>query len=212
MTASAKLPLPPEPEELAVRAPADLVAVTRVSLLWRVYDTTGPHGRQWYEFRHFGPVATGRFDHHVPPPGDQARAVLYVGLSVQTCVAEVFQDTRVIDRARRSRWLAGFRLARELRLLDLSGAWPTRAGASQAISSGSRERARAWARAIHAAFPDVDGLWYRSSMDGGRPAIAVNERAEGALAPHPDVHVPLTHPGLALPLARIGRMLGYLLV
>jgi hypothetical protein len=208
----AKLPPPPDPSGLAARAGPDLVAITRVTVLWRLYETTGPHPRQWNEFRHFGPVATGRFDHHVLPPADQPRAVLYAGLSVQTCIAEVFQDTRVIDRARRGLWLAGFRLTRELGLLDLSGAWPTRAGASQAISSGRRDRARAWARTIHSAYPGVEGLWYRSSMDGGRPAVALNERAEAALAPHPEVHVPLAHPGLALPLARIGRTLGYLLV
>jgi hypothetical protein len=208
----AKLPLPPAPSDLAASAQPDVVAITRVSVLWRLYETAGPHARQWNDFRHFGPVATGRFDHHLPPPADQPRAVLYAGLSVQTCVAEVFQDTRVIDRGRRGMWLAGFRLAREVRLLDLSGAWPTRAGASQAINSGPREQARAWARAIHAAYPRIEGLWYLSSMDGGRPAVALNERAERALAPHPEVHVPLTHPGLALPLARMGRTLGYLLV
>jgi hypothetical protein len=183
-----------------------------VTVLWRLYETAGPHPRQWHEFRHFGPVPTGRFDHHLPPPADQSRAVLYAGLTVQTCVAEVFQDTRVIDRSRRGIWVAGFRLVRELHLLDLSAAWPTRAGASQAISAGPRERARAWAQAIHTAYPDVEGLWYRSSMDGGRPAVALNERAETALAPHPEINAPLSHPGLALPLARIGRTLGYLLV
>jgi hypothetical protein len=118
----------------------------------------------------------------------------------------------VIDRRRRDPWLVGFRLAREVKLLDLSGAWPTRAGASQAISSGPRDVAHAWGQAIYDAYLDLDGLWFRSSMDGGRPAVSLNERVEDALLAQPDVHLPLSHPGLELPLARMGRTLGYLLV
>jgi hypothetical protein len=207
-----KFPPPPPPLVLASSTPAEIVALTRVTVLWRLYETSGPHRRQWNQFRHFGPLSTGRFDHYVPPASEQSRAVLYAGLSVRTGVAEVFQHTRVIDPVRRGVWLVGFRLTRELRLLDLSGVWPTRAGASQAISSGRRQQSRAWARAIYAAYPSVEGLWYRSSMDGGRPAVALNERAEKAVAPRPEVHLPLSHPGLAVPLARIGRTLGYLLV
>jgi hypothetical protein len=206
------LPPPPEASELAGRAPAEAVAVTRVTTLWRVYGTAGSHGGPWSGFRHFGPVSTARFDHHLPPPAEQPRAVAYAALAIQTCVAEVFQDTRVIDRRRHAAWLVGFRLAREVRLLDLSGTWPTRAGASQAISSGRRAIAQAWARAIYQAYTDLDGLWYRSAMDGGRPALALNERAEDALRRQPDVHLPLTHAGLEPPLARMGRTLGYLLV
>src|ERR1700737_4620438 len=132
------LPPPSEPAELAARAPAEEVAVTRVTTLWRIYGSAGPHAGPWSGCRHFGRVSTARFDHHEPPPADQPRAVLYAALAVQTCVAEVFQDTRVIDRLRRGAWLVGFRMAREVSLLDLSGTWPTRAGASQAISSGPR--------------------------------------------------------------------------
>jgi RES domain len=208
----AKLPPPPEPSVLAVRTPAEVVAVTRVTGLWRVYRASGPHAARWDRFRHFGPVATSRFDHHLSPPTDQDRGILYAAVAIRTCVAEVFGDTRVIDRRRRDPWIVGFGLAREVSLLDLSGAWPTRAGASQAINSGPRDAAREWARAIYAAYPEVEGLWYRSSMDGGRPAISLNERAEHALLAQPQVHMPLSHPGLELPLARMGRTLGYLLV
>jgi hypothetical protein len=206
------LPLPPGAVALAARTPPEAVAMTRVTTLWRIYGTAGPHAGLWARFRHFGPVSTARFDHHLPPPAEQPRAVLYAALAIQTCVAEVFQDTRVIDRRRRGAWLAGFRLAREVHLLDLSGTWPTRAGASQAISSGPRDSAQAWARSIYEAYPDLEGMWYCSSMDGGRPAVTLNERAEIALLRQPDVNLPLTHAGLELPLARMGRSLGYLLV
>jgi RES domain len=206
------LPPPSEPATLAARTPPEPVALTRVTTLWRIYGTTGPHAGVWARFRHFGPVSTARFDHHLAPPAEQSRAVLYAALAIQTCVAEVFQDTRVIDRRRRGAWLAGFRLAREVHLLDLSGPWPTRAGASQAISSGPRDTVQAWARSIYQAYPEIEGMWYRSAMDGGNPAVVLNERAETALARQPDVHVPLTHAGLELALARMGRTLGYLLV
>ncbi len=208
----AKLPPPPSPAALAARTPPEVVAVTRVTRLWRIYRAAGGHAGRWDQFRHYGPVATARFDHHDEPPEEQPSAVLYAAVAVQTCVAEVFQDTRVIDRRRGGPWLAGFRLAREVALLDLSGTWPTRAGASQAISSGPRDASRAWARVIHQSYPGLDGLWYRSTMDGGRPAVALNERAEEALLAQPDVHLPLSHPGVLLPLARMARTLGYLLV
>jgi RES domain len=206
------LPPPDEPATLAARTPPETVAVTRVTTLWRIYPTAGPHAGLWSRFRHFGPVATARFDHHLAPPSEQPRAVMYAALAIETCVAEVFQDTRVIDRRRRGAWLAGFRLAREVHLLDLSGTWPTRAGASQAISSGPRDAAQAWARSIYEAYPDLEGMWYCSAMDGGRAALVLNERAETALIRQPDIHLPLTHAGLELALARIGRTLGYLLV
>ena len=84
-----------------------------------------------------------------------------------------------------------------------------RAGASQAISSGPRDRARAWAREIFTAYPDVDGLWYRSSMDAGAPAVCLWERSANALPAQPWVHLPLSSAALALPVARACRQLGY---
>jgi len=182
-----------------------------VTVLWRIYFGDGPHSGRWDGFRSYGPLTTARFDHHVPPRREQERAILYVGLAIATCVAEVFQDTRVIDRRRRAPWLVGFRLRRTVRLLDLTGDWPTRAGASQAVSSGRRDRARQWSAAIYDAYPETEGLWYRSSMHGGEPAMALYERARGALRAQPEVHLPLAHPGLEVPLGRMAASLGYLL-
>jgi hypothetical protein len=99
-----------------------------------------------------------------------------------------------------------------LRLLDLTGTWPTRAGASQAISSGPRDRSRAWARAIRSSYDDIDGLWYRSSMDSGKPAICLWEGARDAMPASPWAHLPLDAAGLVIPLARAARSLGYLVV
>ena len=182
--------------------------------LARIHRAGGEHPTRWREFRTVGPIATARFDPH-PLPVDATPAaapgfgVLYAGLSLRTALAEAFQATRVVDRHGGSPWLVVFRATRPLHLLDLAGTWPTRAGASQAISSGPRDRARAWAREIFTAYPDIDGLWYRSSMDGGAPAVCLWEPAAPALPTQPWVHLPLDSAALALPVARACRQLGY---
>jgi RES domain len=103
-------------------------------------------------------------------------------------MAEFFQTRRSINVRHREPWLAGFAVAREMRLLDLTGLWPTRAGASMALSSGPRPRARAWARTIYAAYPDAEGVCYGSSMHANTPCVALFERAEDALPRRPQIH------------------------
>lgn len=211
----AKFPWPPPVERLrAIRREDDVVALAPMTSLARVYRAGGAHPGRWDGFRTVGPVGTARFDPHPPTADDRPAAqpgygVLYAALSLRTCLAEAFQTTRVVDRHTDAPWLAVFAPTRVLRLLDLAGTWPTRAGASQAIASGPRDRARAWARQVFAAYPDVDGLWYRSSMDGGRPAVCLWERAGDALPAAPAAHLPLDAPALALPVARAARPLGY---
>ena len=119
---------------------------------------------------------------------------------------------RTIDRRRQDPWLVGFELADPgARVLDLRRLWPTRAGASQAIATGRRPTAQAWSRLIYGTYQDVAGLLYRSSMAGGSLNVALYERAAMAIPTTPAVHLPLSHPGLALPLARAASKLGYLL-
>ena len=174
----------------------------------RIYRRGGSHPKSWRQFRFDGPLPGARFDHHLA--GDQ-RGVLYGARDLTTCVAEVFQGSRLVDRVGADRCLAGFRLTRPVRLLDLTGDWPTRAGASQALASGPRPRAQAWARAIYEAYPSIDGIWYPSSMHRGHPAVVLFERAQQALPPSPDLDVPLSHPGLLPDLVRAAGSLGYLL-
>src|SRR5207237_6770067 len=138
--------------------------------------------------RPYGPLLSARFDHHVPPTREQGRGILYAAKAVITCVAEVFQDKRLIDTRDRLPWLVGIRLRRDVPLLDLAGNWPTAAGASMLINAGRRDRARAWSRAIYDAYPDVEGLWYSSSMDANRPAVALYERASDSIEPSPIFH------------------------
>lgn len=204
----AKLPLPRLP---LPRPRADeTTTLAEGTLVWRVYRAAGPHPATWSTFRAHGPVANGRFDHHDPPPHDDpTRAILYGSLDAPAAIAEAFGDGRLIDRVRDAPWLVCFGLGRATTLLDLRGAWPTRAGASQALASGPRDVAQAWSRAIYAAYTSVEGLLFRSAMAGSSTNIALYERAVAGLPGHPALHVPLSHPGLARALGRIADRFGY---
>jgi hypothetical protein len=207
-----KLPEPPAPAVLAARAPAAIHALAAGSLLFRVYFRAGRHPTLWNRFRFFGPTGA-RFDHHLPGPDGipclQDRGILYAAMHGPTCIAEAFQADRVIDRERGTPWLAGFETVRALALLDLTGTWTTRAGASTAIASGQRARARRWSVAIHEAFPAVDGLLYPSSMHGHAPALALYERARDVLPALPSFHRALNDPALDLVLRNVAFELGY---
>jgi hypothetical protein len=108
--------------------------------------------------------------------------------------------------------VVGFELRGDLTLLDLTGVWPTRAGASMALHSGPRSRTRPWSRAIYGAYPEVQGLHYASPMHAHRPAVALYERALPALPARPAFHRPLSDAALLADLDRAARQLGYRLV
>ena len=202
--------LPPPPRELPKLRLRDRRTLAAGTLCWRVYRAGAPHPTTWSDFRHHGPTASGRFDHHEPPPHDDPiRAISYLALDAVGAIAEAFQATRLIDRRRQGPWLVGFELTTAIDVLDLTRLWPTRAGASQAIATGRRSTAQAWSRAIYRDYPEVAGLLYRSAMAGGSVNVALYERALPAIPAQPAVHLPLTHPGLSLPLARAAAKLGY---
>lgn len=150
-----------------------------------------------------------RFDHHSEPPQKQPRGIAYGALRVYTCFAEVFQETRTIERSRNQPWLVGFELSRAVSLLDLCGTWPTKAGASMAISSGRRDRARRWSRRIYEDYPRIEGLYYPSSMDSNQPAFALYERARKALPARPVFHRALADPGLTGAVLRAALLFNY---
>jgi hypothetical protein len=114
-----------------------------------------------------------------------SRAVFYCAPAVDTCVAEVFQATRRIDRIRDAPALVVLALREPVNLIDLRGSFATRLGASTAMHSGPRSRARAWARDIYEAYPDAQGLYYGSSMNGHAPAVVLTERATSAIPEQP---------------------------
>jgi hypothetical protein len=209
-----KFPNPPAAQALAAITP-DLHRLPAGTTLWRVYFRGGPHPGRWDLFRDLGPT-TARFDHHLADPDGrpqvQALAIQYAALDGITPLAEVFQDTRVIDRQARRPWLVAYALTAELILLDLTGTYPTRAGASMLIGCGSRPRARAWSRAFHAAYPQVQGLSYGSCLHANRPSLALYERSQGAVPASPLLHRALSDAALKLTLRNAAAQLGYMLI
>lgn len=204
-----------------LRPDEDVRTVPAGTRLVRIFAAGGRHPQRWNGFRRVGPLPHARFDPQPPTQLDPFEdagepsgvGVLYFSLAARTCVAEVFQSTSVVDRRTRAPHLLVVRPVRPLRLLDLGGLWPTRAGASQAINSGPKDRTQAWARAIREAHPDLDGLWFRSAMDAGNPAVCVWDPPAGTAMPaEPHLLVPLGHPGLDLPLGRICEQLNYTLL
>lgn len=208
-----KFPEPPDPAELgAIGAEMQVLPVgTRI---WRVYFQAGAHPTTWGQFRAWGPI-DARFDHHVGPPSLQTRAILYgaVGPTAAiTAIAEVFQASRLVERVRRAPAWVAFDCTRNLRLLDLTGTWPTRAGASMAITSGQRTRARRWSQVIYTAFPGVDGLLYGSSMNANHLCVALYERTQGAMPTRPVFHRLLSDPAVLTLLKNACAALGYALI
>ena len=204
------MPKFPEPPS-ALTIPAMTMVIPKGSTLFRIYFGGGQHPGTWNGFRFWGPTAS-RFDHQLPPKGQSSRGILYAAWgdhAVQTCLAEVFQASRVIDRNANSPWLVGFETTRDLVLLDLTGQWPTRAGASMAISTGQRPRAQRWSQRIYAGYGYIDGIGYGSSMNGNHPSLALYERALTAMPNLPLMHRALSDGGLTSRLATAANALNY---
>jgi hypothetical protein len=180
-----KLPDRPDPAVLAASNP-EIHTVPTSAVLWRIHRTTGPHVMAWNELRRFGPISTCRFDPHPdgPPRQHPGVGVLYAAGDLPTALAEVYHTTRAIDVVSGAPAAAAFRLRRPARLLDLTGGWPLRAGASHVINSGRRAATRAWARAFLATWPDLDGLWHTSSLTG-QPCVTLYTAASDALPTTP---------------------------
>lgn len=179
-----------------------------------MHRTTGDHVLAWNAFREHGPHL--RFDPRPPPARDHPGVGVWYGASEPTpALAEAFQATRTIDRVRDNPYLTGLRLTRELRLLDLAtdstGAWPTRAGGTFALSTGPHSITQRWARRITEAFPNLDGVHYNSRF-AGQPCIALFAPAETAMPKRPAMSLPLTHPGLSRRIAAAAQRLGYLVI
>jgi hypothetical protein len=206
-----KFPEPPGVAALRNIEP-QTIALAADTPLARIYFAAGPHPSRWNQLRSFGPTAA-RWDHHLPDarnvPSEQSRAVFYCAPDVDTCAAEVFQSTRRIDRIRNAPGLVIFALREAVTLLDLRGVFATTIGASTAIHSGPRARARAWARELYDAYSDIQGFYYGSSMNGHAPAIVLNDRAQRAVPEAPQLHRALNDDILVEVLQRIAVRLSY---
>lgn len=203
-----KLPLAPAGP--LVLAPEDLHVLRTDTALWRIHATAGPHVTPWDRLRYVGPT-TSRFDPQPPPQALSSRGVSYAALDVVTVVAEAFQQTRVVDVVWRAPYLTGWLPSRDLALLDLTGTWPIRNGASHVLTTGPKRVCRAWARAIDARWPDLDGLWTLSTMTG-RPSVALFTAAADSFPRRPAFSRPLSSPALAGALGQAAAEIGYRVV
>jgi len=210
----ARLPRAPRSRPVLAPDPArgELIVLPSGTELVRVYFAGGAHPGTWRQFRAFGPT-DARFDHHIPPRAlSPHRAILYAAGDLTTAIAEVFQRTGVVDVATGDPYLAILRTARPITLLDLRSDWPTRAGASQALASGSHASAPNWSRAIWEDLPAVEGIAWHSSMHHQGTAHALYERGADALEADPVTNLALATKGLALPLTHAADLLGFGLV
>lgn len=199
--------LPAEPPSQLDIVDADLVDWG--GLMVRIHATAGLHALPWHELRHYGPLPA-RFDPHPSPIGHHVdAAVSYVAAELDTLLAEVFQTSRtIITDAPTGPYLTVWRPSRPLRLLDVTGQWPIRNGASHVLNTGPHQICRAWARAISAHHAAVDGLCYTSSMTGGI-AAALFLPATDSFPRAPELSLPLNHPGLTGPIRAAARRIGY---
>ncbi|MFD5600666.1 RES family NAD+ phosphorylase [Leucobacter sp. NPDC058333] len=193
----------------------------------RIFKAGGPHPAAWYDFRTYGPV-DARFDPHPEPPGDYPECgVMYAALESRAttstggdplaafaaCLLEVFQSTRIVRRGDDDSTLVIFENARPLRLLDLSDSdWITVAGGNAAISSGDHSDARSWARAIHAHYPELDGIVSASSVVPTARVVALWSTAADALPRHPLARLRLDRDELTGIIDRIADRYGYVVL
>lgn len=200
------------------------------TMLARIYRRSGPHPTEWYEFRRYGPL-DGRFDPHpLPTDTHESAGVFYAAVETSevlphapsddttqsafaACLLEVFQQHRLIDRATFDPALVMFEIERPLRLLDLAESdWITVAGGNAAISSGQRARAREWARAIHAHYPDLDGVIAPSSLIPTARIATLWHPAQTAIPDLPEADMQLARGELSGVIDAIAARYGYTLL
>ncbi|ERG64478.1 hypothetical protein L332_08445 [Agrococcus pavilionensis RW1] len=202
---SAKNPTRP-PGPLAL-APGDVRRYR--DALFRIHATAGAHPSRWDELREFGPLSVMRWDPQPLPQGMHAgRGVAYTGTDVTTAFAEVFQSRRAI-RLTAGRTLSGWLPSRELELLDLTGLWPVRQGASGSLHAAAKSTCRTWAAAIHDQLGErIDGLQVLSTMTS-RPMVVLFGRAADAFPAAPEFSRPLAHAAVQMLAVDAADSLGW---
>lgn len=215
----AKLPRTPPSVADLVSLGADTTILPSGSQFAKVYFAGGAYPTAWDDFRYFGPTDS-RFDHHLLDasgnPHIQTRGIMYLATAISgtdnslaTCLAEVFQRSRTIDRHRRVPYFCIFKTTRDLKFLDVKGTWITKAGASLAISTGPRSVVQKWSQNFYDAFNDIDGVHYASSMGGANNAFALFERGKDALPADFELNRSLTDPSLQTALITAANKIGY---
>ena len=162
----------------------------------------------WNALRTFGPLPGARWDPHPEPATDHAPlGSAYFGRDLPTCIAEVYQDTRFVDVDAGAPYATAIETAKDIVLLDLTDVWLVRVGSKAALAgSGEKALTRAWARAIHEAWPDLDGIVAPSAV-AGRNVVVLWTAQPFPTAP--SFSVPLSHPGIAPRIAAAADLLNF---
>nr|WP_275974193.1 RES family NAD+ phosphorylase [Argonema galeatum] len=117
--------------------------------LFRIFDPTR-YGTQALTFRSYGPSDRGRFDHHrgdlKNSDPDPDRSILYVGLTFECCLVEVFGDIGTVEIV--NEHIARLGLKRDLTLLDLrtSSAAEQAGTVKELVTICDRALTQAWSR------------------------------------------------------------------
>lgn len=197
------------PDVSALRAlGAEMRIIPASAVLWRIHYTASAHVVPWNRLRTWGPVAGSHWEPHPLPPGEAAPlGAAYLGEDVLTCIAEAFQLTQFVDLDRDAPYVTAFKTTRDLSLVDLTGDWLLPAGASAQVAFGEKARTRAWARAIHEAWPDVDGVYSLSAMALSRKVVTLWNN--DAIPAAPEFSHPLNSPAIIADIVASAAKIGY---
>lgn len=183
--------VPTHPPRSLTQRPGDIIVVRPV--LWRIHRVRGANVLAWNGFRTYGPLDSARYDPHPTPRGNHPSfGITYAATDLATSVAEVFQLSRTVtitDDLSLTSWTP----SRDLRLLDLSGAWALRNGAAQSLAAARRSVCHAWSAAIRTTWAALDGLWAPSTLTG-EPMAALYEPAADSFPAAPAFTRPLDSP------------------
>lgn len=155
---------------------------------------TVPAGEVWrrmYETRFPNPLGWGPALNRFNDPTGRAFGVVYLGSSAKVAFVEtVLRDAAdgrgdgcIVEMAEiEKRSLASIRVAKDLRLVDLTGDAPLRMGVpSDVIGARDQTLARQWSVAFHAHPDRPDGVYYPSRLNEER-CIALYDGAVPKLA------------------------------
>ena len=179
--------------------------------LWRIVRAAGEHPSTWDQLRRFGPVKGLRYDPWDTAPGLQDRGVMYAATDAVTAFAEVYQRPRSITRAAGGATLASWHPTRPLLLLDLTGTFMVRNGASASVSTGPKRFTQAWAARFDQQLGgEIDGLWHPSAMTA-HPLVTLFERSVSvnSFPNRSEFHRALTDPLMNRLLARVATELSF---
>jgi hypothetical protein len=188
----------PPPDSRRTLSP-EHVLVPEGTSLFRIFDPNSHYRPGPLSFRYVGPRA--RFDHHEGNGSAEPRGIIYAGLTIDCAVVEAF-DLGVVALGTKN--LARILPTRELTLLDLRARSAMRAGTVAAIASADHGLSQLWARYIYEnadIYGGVDGIFYASAHNG-EDAVALFERADGALECPPDHDAPLIDPAVLTAVRR----------